>query len=177
MKTLTVLFAACLCCGAADSTVAKVYDSQLRSADSEIVSLVQAMPAEKFGFAPKDGEFKTVRTFGQQAKHISAVLYGVSAVILGEKPPVDPGKDENGPASIESKEQIVQFMKDAFAYAHKALGTMTPEREVQMVKSPFGNGEIARGFLAGLLTWHSFDHYGQMVVYARMNGVVPPASK
>jgi hypothetical protein len=177
MKTLTVLFAACLCAGAADSTVSKIYDGQVRTAESEIVPLVQAMPAERFSFAPTQGEFKTVRTFALQAKHISAVLYGVSAVILGEKPPVDPGKDENGPASIESKEQIVQFMKDAFAYAHKALGTLTPEKEVQMVKSPFGSGQIAVGSLAGLMAWHSFDHYGQMVVYARMNGIVPPASR
>jgi len=177
MKALTVLLVACAAAMAADSPVAKVYDSQLKSAEGEIVSLVQAMPAEKFSFAPKDGAFLGVRTFAMQAKHISAVLYGVSAAMMGEKPPVDPGKDENGPASIESKEQIVQYMKDAFAYAHKALGALTAEREVEMIKSPFGSGEIPRGFLAGLLTWHSFDHYGQMVVYARMNGVVPPASR
>ena len=176
-KTLAVLFTACLCAAAADTTVAKIYDGQVRSAESEIVGLTEAMPAAQFGFAPTQGEFKGVRTFALQAKHLSAVIYEVSAAILGEKTPVEIGKDENGPASVESKEQIVQFMKDAFAYAHKAVATLTSQNQVQMVKSPFGSGETARGSLAAIIAWHSFDHYGQMVEYARMNGVIPPASR
>ncbi len=164
---------------AADTTVAKMYDGELKSAESEIVGLAEAMPADKYNFAPPAslGAFSNVRTFALQAKHLSAVLYEVSAAILGEKPPVDPGKDENGPADLKSKDQIVKFMKDAFAYAHKAIASLTTANEVQMVKSPFGDGEVARGSLAGITTWHSFDHYGQMVVYARMNNVIPPASK
>lgn len=176
-KTLTVLFAACCCAMAADTTVAKIYDQPIRGAESEIVSLTEAMPAEHFSFAPTHGEFTGVRTFALQAKHLSAVVYEVSAAMMGEKPPVEIGKDENGPASVQSKEQIVKYMKDAFAYAHKAVATLTPANEAQMVKSPFGNGEVSRGYLAGIVAWHSFDHYGQMVVYARMNGVVPPASR
>ncbi len=176
-KTIAFLFAAACCGVAADTTVAKIYDGPIRSAESEIVSLTQAMPAEKFGFAPTQGEFKGVRTFAQQAKHLSTAIYEVSAAILGEKSPVEVGKDENGPASVASKEQIVQFMKDAFAYAHKAVATINAENQVRMVKSPFGSGEIAVGSLAEIVAWHSFDHYGQMVEYARMNGIVPPASR
>lgn len=141
-----------------------------------MISLAEAMPAGTYGFAPKDGAFKDVRTFAQQAKHAGAVVYMVSAGILGEKPPVELG-DENGPASLTSKEQIVQFLKDAFAYGHKAMLTMTAENQTEMVASPFGSGKTSRGSLASEAAWHSFDHYGQMVVYARMNNIVPPASQ
>jgi uncharacterized damage-inducible protein DinB len=180
VKALTaLLFASCaLAQGPAGPvTIARVYDNQLRTAEREIVPLAEAMPAEKFAFAPAAGEFKGVRTFAQQAKHLSAVLYVVSAAAMEEKPPVDPGKDENGPETITSKDQIVKFLKDAFAYAHKAAATLTAENEIRMVKSPWGQGEVAKAGLLQLATWHSFDHYGQMVVYARMNGIVPPASR
>ncbi len=176
---LLAIFVAALPAFAADTTVSALYDSALKSAESEIVGLAEAMPADKYNFAPPAslGAFQNVRTFALQVKHLSAVLYEVSAAMLGEKAPVEIGKDENGPADLRSKDQIVKFMKDAFAYAHKAVGSLTAQSQLQMVKSPFGSGEVSRGSLAGITTWHSFDHYGQMVVYARMNGVVPPASR
>ena len=157
-------------------TVARLYDGPVANAGREMISLAEAMPPAAYGFAPKNGAFKDVRTFAQQAKHTAAVLYMVSSAILGEKPPVDIG-DENGPASVNSKEQVVQFLKDAFAYGHKAMLTMTAENQTGMVASPFGSNQTSRGALASEAAWHSFDHYGQMVVYARMNNVVPPASQ
>ena len=176
-KTLTaVLFASCAF-AQAPATVAGIFDGQLKSAESEIVSLVEAMPADKMNFAPTNGQFKGVRTFAEQAKHVSAVLYLVAAAAKEEKPPVDLGEGESGPASVKSKEQVVQFMKGAFAYAHTVMGTLTANNLTKMVKSPFGQGEMAKGAAASLVVWHTFDHYGQMVVYARMNGIVPPASR
>src|SRR5215469_346151 len=68
----------------------------LRIAEKEIISAVDAMPADKFGFAPTDGEFKGVRTFGQMVKHLSATNYILAAAALGEEPPADAG-DEVGP--------------------------------------------------------------------------------
>ena len=178
MKTLPfLLFAACAFGQNGAPGLGHILENQMKTAESEIVPLVQAMPADKFGFAPKQGEFKGVRTFADQAKHIAAVLYMVSAAAKGEKVPVDIGEGENGPASATSKEQVVQFMKDAFAYAEGAAASMTAERFEQQVKAPWGEGTMARGALVSLATWHSFDHYGQMVVYARMNGVIPPASQ
>jgi len=162
--------------GADPPTVAKLYDGQVAGIEGELVPLAEAMPADKYSFAPKDGAFQDVRTFAQQAKHVGAVLYIVSAGILEQKPPADVGS-ENGPDSIQTKDQVVQFLKDAFAYAHKATQSLTAKNQTDLLKSPFGQGTMARGSLAGLLAWHSFDHYGQMVVYARMNGIVPPASR
>jgi uncharacterized damage-inducible protein DinB len=177
IKTLTALLFAGCAFAQTLATVASIYDGQLRSAESEIVGLVEAMPAAKFDFAPTEGEFKGVRTFAQQAKHLSAVLYMVCAAANQEKPPADIGVGENGPTSVKSKEEVVHFMKNAFAYARKATGTLTAANLTDSVKSPFGQGQMTKGALVSLAVWHSFDHYGQMVVYARMNGVVPPASK
>jgi hypothetical protein len=159
------------------ATVSGIFDGQLKSAESEIVSLVEAMPADKMNFAPTNGQFKGVRTFAEQAKHVTAVLYMVMAAANEEKPPVDLGEGEAGPVSVKSKEEIVNFMKAAFAYSHKVMGTLTAANLTKMVKSPFGQGEMAKGAAASLVVWHTFDHYGQMVVYARMNGIVPPASR
>ena len=157
--------------------VSKLFDQQLAGVESEIVPLAEAMPAEKFDFAPTHGEFKGVRTFGQQASHVAAVLYAVSASVLGEKNPTDMGASENGPASLKTKAEIVKYLRDAFAYAHKAMDTLTAQNLTGTVKSPFGNNQVPRASLAVLTVSHTFDHYGQMVVYARMNGIIPPASR
>lgn len=153
-----------------------MYDKTVGSAESEIVSLAEAMPADKYNFAPTQGAFQGVRTFGQQVKHLAAVVYLVAAASQGQKPPVDTG-GENGPASAINKNQIVAFLKASFAYAHKAALALTPQNEGDQVQSPFGKDQVARAEILDVVGWHSFDHYGQMVVYARMNGVIPPASR
>ena len=155
----------------------KVLDGQIRAAEREIVSLAEAMPAEKYNFRPSAGEFKNVRTFSLQMSHIAAILFEVSAGALGEKNPSETGKDENGPASLDGKEAVVKYLKDAFAYAHKAASAVTTANAMDMMPSPFGGGKMSRIDLVTTLTWHSFDHYGQAVVYARMNGIIPPASR
>ena len=159
------------------SPVAKSFDSQLTYLEREFVSLVEAMPADKFSFAPKQGAVEGVRTFAQQATHVATVNYMIAAALLGEKSPVDKGQNENGPADIKSKEQIVAFLKKSFAYTHKALGTLTAENLMGEVQNPFGANKVPRLNVATEPQWHGFDHYGQMVVYARMSGIVPPGSR
>lgn len=161
----------------ASNSIGTVLDSQLRSAEREIVSLAEAMPAEKYSFRPTHGEFANVRTFSLQMSHIAAVLYEVSAASLGEKNPTDMGKDENGPASLQGKDAVVKYLKDAFAYAHRATSAVTTANALEMLPSPFGGGKTSRLDLVAELAPHSFDHYGQAVVYARMNSIVPPASR
>jgi len=157
-------------------TVSQVLDGAIKNVEGEFVSAAEAMPEDKYGFAPTNGEFKGVRTFAQQVKHVAAVNYMVSAAVLGEKPPVDLG-GENGPDSIKSKADIVQFVKDSYAYAHKAAATVNEKNLVDPIPSPFGEGSATRLGMANAVAWHSFDHYGQMVEYLRMNGIVPPASR
>ena len=161
---------------AANPTMAQVLDRGFRNMESEFVSAADAMPEDKYGFAPSDGEFKGVRTFAQQVKHVAASNYIICAAIAGEKPPVDVGS-ENGPDAIASKADIMNFLKNSFAYGHKALSTVTPRNATGSIQFPFGPGKTTRLAMAVLATAHPFDHYGQMVEYLRMNGIIPPASR
>jgi hypothetical protein len=157
-------------------TVTMVLDHTVLNMEYEFIPAAEAMPEEKFGFAPTNGEFKGVRTFAQQIKHVAAVNYELGAALMEVKPPIDIG-DESGPASITSKADILKFLKESFAYVHKAIATINENNVVGTVKSPFGEGAVSRLGLATSVAWHGFDHYGQMVVYLRMNGIVPPASR
>lgn len=157
-------------------TVTDLLDHALSSTEHEFVPAADAMPEDKFNFAPTNGEFKGVRTYAQQIKHVAAVNYELAAAILEQKPPVDIG-DESGPASLTSKADIMQYLKDSFAYAHKAIATINDKNLTETVKSPFGEGHVSRLALAMGFASHSMDHYGQMVVYLRMNGIIPPASR
>jgi uncharacterized damage-inducible protein DinB len=157
-------------------TVSEIEDHLVSNVESEFVPTADGMPEDKYNFAPTNGEFKGVRTFAQQVKHVSAVNYMIAAAILGEKPPVELG-GENGPDSMTSKADIMKFTKDSFAYLHKALSSINENNETDQIKSPFGQGKVSRLGIATLVLWHNFDHYGQMVEYLRMNGIVPPASR
>jgi hypothetical protein len=176
-----ITFLAALCsigAMAADApSASKVFDRQLTNTEREFVSLVEAMPADKFNFAPSSGEFKGVRTFSQQAMHAAAVLNEVASAMLGEKAP-EMGKGENGPAGVSGKDQVVEYVKSAFALSHKAVATLTNENLMGEIADPFNSkGKRTRVDCATMLLWHTFDHYGQMVEYARMNSIVPPASR
>lgn len=157
-------------------TVGQVLEGAAASMEHEFVPAVEAMPDDKFNYAPTAGEFNKVRTFAQQAKHVAAVNYILGAAILGEKPPAEVG-GESGPASLTTKDDIVKYLKASFEYAHKAIGTITEKNMLEPMKSPFGEGNMTKMGMAGIVTSHGFDHYGQMVVYLRSNGIVPPASR
>jgi hypothetical protein len=162
---------------AALSSFSKLYNHELSSLESEFVPLVEAMPADKLAFVPTSGAFNKSRSFAQQATHVATVLYEVSAAILNQKSPVPLGTNENGVLADTSKEAVVKYVKDAFAYAHKSLEAITAENILEPVLSPFGKNPVPRAYLADILSWHSYDHYGQMVIYARLNNIVPPASR
>src|ERR1043166_3329537 len=157
-------------------TIAQILDRSVSGVESELVPAVDAMPEDKFSFAPTNGEFKGVKDFATQAKHIAHVNYLIAAGLLGEKPPVDIGED-NGPAAMKSKAEIVKFVKDSFAYTHKAMATFTEKNVAASMDSPFGEGKTTRLAMAVLIVGHSFDHYGQIVEYLRMNSIIPPASR
>jgi hypothetical protein len=143
-----------------------------------IVSAADAMPADKYGFAPTDGEFKGVRTFGQMLKHLSATNYILAAAALGEQPPADAG-DELGPEAVRTKDEIIRYLKGSFVHldqAIEAIGQKTVPIKSSPI-SPLKNAEATRLALVVESLVHAFDHYGQMVEYLRMNGVVPPTSR
>jgi hypothetical protein len=157
-------------------TVTLILDHTVSNVEQELVPAAEAMPEDKFAFAPTSGEFKGVRTYAQQIKHIAAVNYELAAALLEERAPADIG-DESGPASMTAKPDILKYLKDSFVYVHKAIATINDKNLVETVKSPFGEGRVSRLGLATTVSSHCFDHYGQMVVYLRMNSIVPPASR
>jgi len=157
-------------------TISQVLDRSLSAVEKEFVDAADAMPQDKYNYAPTNGEFKGVRTFSQQVKHVAAVNYLVAASILGEKPPMELG-GENGPDSMTSKTDILKFLRDSFGFAHRAMTSLNAENVVGTIKSPFGEGKTTRLGMATLIVGHCFDHYGQMVEYLRSNGIIPPASR
>jgi hypothetical protein len=102
--------------------------------------------------------------------------YALGAAILGEKSPVDLG-GPNGPANITSKADIMKYLNDSFVYAHKAINSISEANILEPIKSPFGTNMTTRLALAMSICGHPYDHYGQMVVYLRLNGIIPPASR
>jgi len=159
-------------------TTTTILDRSLSYPESEVVPAAEAMPEDKYEFAPAAsmGDFKGVRTFGQQVRHVAAANYMICAAIQSEKPPLELG-GENGPANIKTKADSVKFLKDSYAYCHKAYQSINDSNATGQVQSPFGTNKVSRLGLAVMNVGHDFDHYGQMVEYLRMNGVIPPASR
>jgi uncharacterized damage-inducible protein DinB len=156
----------------------RAMQSLLIIAQKQIVSAVDAMPADKFGFAPTDGEFKGVRTFGQMVKHLSATNHILAAAALGEEPPADAG-DEAGPEAVRTKAELLDYLNASFAHLSQAIDAIG-QANVAVNPSPISplkRGEVTRSALVVESLMHACDHYGQIVEYLRMNGVVPPASR
>jgi uncharacterized damage-inducible protein DinB len=143
--------------------------------EHDFVPAADAMPEDKYSFAPTNGDFKGVRTFAQEVKHVAAANYMFGAGVLEEKPPLDLGS-ENGPDSLKTKTEIMKFLNDSFAYLHKALATVTDRNELDQINTPLGM-KVSRLTFASFAVAHPLDHYGQMVEYLRMNGIIPPASR
>jgi hypothetical protein len=160
----------------APATITSFLDGQFNILEHDFVPAADAMPEDKYNFAPTQGEFKGVRTFALEVRHVAATNYLVSAAILGEKPPEGSEKD-NGPDNLTSKAQIMDYLKQSMEYTHRAIASVNAKNMLTQVKAPFGPGTMSKVSLASVPAWHSFDHYGQMVEYLRMNGIIPPASR
>jgi uncharacterized damage-inducible protein DinB len=155
-------------------TVASVAEMEISNLEQQLVPAAEAMPEDKYNFAPTNGTFKSVRTFAEEVKHVAAANYRIWSAALQEKPAIDLS-GTNGPDSIQTKAQIIEFLKNSFAMGHRAAKSLTTANMLEEV--PFGKGKAPRLFLVTYPVGHAFDHYGQMVEYLRMNGIVPPASQ
>ena len=143
--------------------------------EHEFMGVARAMPADKYGFAPtaatfaagQGAKFAGVRTFAQQVSHVTTANYYFASVILGEKVPVDMDSIER----LTTKPELLKAAADSFAYAHKALATITAQNAYTTIQG--ADGLHTRSVLASFIAAHGFDHYGQMVEYLRMNGKRP----
>jgi hypothetical protein len=137
---------------------------------------IDVMPEEKYSFAPTAGEFTGARTFAQQVKHLAANNYRVAAYILTQTPTPDQ-ESETGPDAVRSKAQIMDYVKGSFATLHRAMAVVNEANMVEPMAAFPTPRQKTRLQLAVDVVGHSCDHYGQMVEYLRMNGIVPPASR
>jgi hypothetical protein len=160
-------------------TLAAACERQLRSIEKTIVEAAEAMPEDKFDFTPESlsipgSAYQGVRTFAGQVKHLATDNYAIWSPITGD--PLPAGiKDVNGPEELKTKSDIIAFLKGSFALGHKAIATLTAENAVDML--PFRGMQLPRITLAFFALTHANEHYGQMVVYLRMCGIIPPASR
>jgi len=149
----------------------------VRLAERAVVSLAEAMPEEKYGFAPsariftadQKTEYAGVRTFAEQVAHIASSNYEYLQA-MGIKTDREP----SAVLQLKSKSELVQALKNSYTAAENAIATFTTAN----VFEALGEHKTGtRAAYAAAIAWHSMDHYGQMVEYARMNGIVPPESK
>ena len=130
-------------------------DAQLTFLEGQIVPAAEAMPNDKYSFAPHGSSFDGVRTFALEVKHVATANIGLYSAILGQDPPAGVSLRglTNGPDSIQTKDQILKYLKDSFALGHKALATLTrPKRHCPACKIPntvyeneTGSGDLQLG--------------------------------
>jgi uncharacterized damage-inducible protein DinB len=160
------------------SSLATAVERQLSSIEKNIISTAEAMPEDKFYFTPeslnvKGSEFKGVRTFAGQVKHLATDNFAIWSPLTGDPLRADI-TDVNGPESIKTKADILKYLKESFALGHRAVATLTDKNAMDMIA--FRGSNLPKLDLAFYALTHSNEHYGQMVVYLRMCGLIPPAS-
>jgi hypothetical protein len=164
--------------GQTNPTISQALDFWISNTEKEVVSAANAMPEDKYSFVPTAGEFTGARTFAQQIKHLAANNYRMAAWMLGQNATPDQ-EAETGPENVRSKAQIMDYVKGSFTALHQAVAGITEQNAVTPVwpERTRSTGQNTRVQFAVDAVAHSYDHYGQMVEYLRMNGIVPPASR
>ena len=159
------------------ASVAAAVDAQISRIEKLVFEAAEAMPEDKYGFSPESlkipgSKYDGVRSFGLQVRHIAASNYAYWGPLTSDAIP-DNFKGGNGPETLRTKAEILRFLKDSYALGHRAAASLTPENLLQVP----GSGNSTRLQRATQGVAHAYDHYGQMVEYLRMNGIVPPASR
>jgi len=151
---------------------AQVIQDLIAGSEKQLTGVAEAMPEDKYEFAPTDGAFRGVRNFAKQVKHAAAVHYLVGASLLGEPITADVA-DERGPDSVKLKAEVLKYLESSFAYLRKGAATIDDKNAFAPFKGPFAPIDTRMGLIIVAIS-HSSNHYGQMVEYLRMNGIVPP---
>lgn len=158
-------------------TMAALLGSELSALEKQFVEAADAMPEDKYGFKPTNGEFEGVLTFGQQVKHVAFYNYATFAIMLGEKPPAE-AEAARGPDAVRTKADILKYARDSFAAGHRATAAISMQNVTARMKDlPAVAHGATRLQMMMFVLRHAASHYGQMVEYLRMNGIIPPASR
>jgi uncharacterized damage-inducible protein DinB len=164
---------------AGQSQFSAAMTQEIGKIDSQFLAAAEAMPEDKFNFTPESlnipgSQLKGVRTFSMQVKHVAADNFSIWAPLTGKPEPAGINAPA-GPEQMKSRAEILKFLQDSMAYSHKAVTGLTAENALQMVE--FRGKKMTRLSLAVLALTHMNDHYGQIVEYLRLSGIVPPASR
>jgi hypothetical protein len=164
-------------------TVGSAMRAVIEHQEYELRSAAEAMPTDKYGFRPAAGMFKgehpqvgpaEVRTFAEQVKHVACGNFAFAAEMDGKTPPEH--CDMGGPSPAKTRAELLVYLRDSFAALEKSIGAIDAKNMFDPIDGPYG-GPTTRLRLAGVCIWHAADHYGQMIIYLRLNGIVPPASR
>ena len=156
-------------------TIADALDKSYARLQHQLVQVAEEMPAENFSFRPS----AEVRTFGEQLRHIGAVQWVVGSSIQDSAPPVDVGDGDSGPISMTAKAEILRYVRDSFPYIRNAINTINLHNALDLIPHPYDpqNTKVERLVLVIGYACHGWDHYGQMIVYERLKGIVPPPGR
>lgn len=166
-----------------DETPGKAIMRTFEFQEYDVRSAAEAMPDDKWDFRPAPGMFKSekpefgpaeVRTFREQVKHVACSKPGFAAELDGAKPPG--GCDKNGPSPAHTRAELLTYLRDSFTALKKSLSAVNIKNMFDPIEGPYAGPNTRLG-LAEVCVWHNADHYGQMAIYLRLNGIVPPSSR
>ena len=164
-------------------TVAGPFLRGMQYQEYQVRSAAEAMPEDNYSYRPAEGKFKNekpefgpaeVRTFAEQVKHVACANFGFAAELDGQKPPE--GCDKGGSNPAKTKRELLIYLRDSFAAVRKSLGAINAQNQFDPIEGPYAGPNTRLG-IATVIVWHNADHYGQMTLYLRLNGIVPPASR
>ena len=156
------------------TTIADSVAETLKFTEGSFLGLAEAMPAEKYDYIPTAGKFDDARSFGEQVKHVACAQFAFFNEFEGKKPPEDCERGGHDPA--KSKDELIQYLKSSFDYSNKVLATLTAKNALDRVEGRYAGPNTKLG-ISVVSVWHVTDHYGQLVEYLRMNGIVPPMTQ
>src|SRR6476646_1172607 len=156
------------------ASIAESVSGPLQFTEGSLLGLAEAMPEDKYSFLPTAGKLEDVRSFGEQVKHVACAQFAFFNEFEGKQPPDDCEKGGHDPA--KTKAELVKYLKDSFDYSNRVLATLTTKNALERVEGRYAGPNTKLG-ISVIAVWHITDHYGQLVEYLRMNGLVPPMTR
>lgn len=160
--------------GDVPTSVSDSVGETLKFIEGSFLGVAEAMPEDKYGFIPTAGKFDDVRSFAEQVKHVACAQFAFFNEFEGKKPPADCEKGGHDPAT--TKAELVQYLKNSFDYSNRVMATLTPHNALDRIEGRYAGSNTKLGISVASV-YHISDHYGQLVEYLRMNGIVPPTTQ
>ncbi len=154
--------------------IAESVSRSLEWTEGQFMAAAEAMPEDKYSFVPTAGNFEGVRSFAEQVKHVACANYAFFNEIESKTPPGE--CEKGGPSPAKTKAELVKYLRDSFDYGNDVLKTINAKNALKRVEGRYAGPNTRLG-LAVTAVWHISDHYGQIVEYLRMNGMVPPSTQ